>query len=377
MLTLVCRFYSRLLSTSVARFSTPSNDALNATSDSTGSEEAVKADHAPAPSASSTTAPSSSSASEPTAETPQQTAEPATTTPAVPEFNSAQTETEAAEAAEQLRLRTIFVGGLSWAVDNSWLQDEVLRLLDATDSSLIESVRVARNPMGKSKGFAFVVMNDAEDAKRLAALTPKDVDSDVEIDGRAVSFALSDRAASSSPRRTSQGAAGPGGEASLAPRNDPTHTIWLGNIPWSTTEEDIIDALAPYLSSNASTDIARVSIPTDRETGRARGIAYVEFQNVQLAQDVVGQVMKSARGLVLEGRAAKVDYAGERKMSFGGGGGSERGAGDRRRGGARGGGFGGSRNGGGRGGGGGGRGGFGGNRGSDRERGHRSRQEEW
>jgi len=46
--------------------------------------------------------------------------------------------------------RTVFVGGLSWNVDNQWLEDEVLKALDR--ESGVDSVRIARNHLGKSKG---------------------------------------------------------------------------------------------------------------------------------------------------------------------------------------------------------------------------------
>ena len=54
----------------------------------------------------------------------------------------------AAKADEQAR--SVFVGGLSWNVDNEWLKDEMLKALEVPEG--VESVRIARNPMGKSRG---------------------------------------------------------------------------------------------------------------------------------------------------------------------------------------------------------------------------------
>lgn len=59
-------------------------------------------------------------------------------------------EVSAEDAEKELQARTVFVGGLSWNVDNEWLQDEILKAIELDAG--VESVRIARNPMGKSKG---------------------------------------------------------------------------------------------------------------------------------------------------------------------------------------------------------------------------------
>lgn len=46
---------------------------------------------------------------------------------------------------------SVFVGGLSWNIDNDWLQAELEKQLDTTDGVI--SVKVARTNMGKSKGW--------------------------------------------------------------------------------------------------------------------------------------------------------------------------------------------------------------------------------
>ncbi|GAA5827909.1 hypothetical protein JCM5353_000024 [Sporobolomyces roseus] len=230
--------------------------------------------------------------------------------------------------------RTVFVGGLSWNVDNQWLEDEVLKALDL--ESGVDSVRIARNHLGKSKGFAFVELSSPELVQQLAGLR-------LSIDGRDVEFVPStsgpSKPRSSSPRDTSR---------QSGPRNPPNSTLWVGNVAWSASRESLEDAFSRF------GDIQRVHQPTDRETGRSRGIAYIEFGSVEEAQSAYTEATE--QGIELEGRAVRVDYA-EDKQSFGSSGRSERGdykprGGGGGRGGGRG-GFGGR--GGGRGGGGGGR----------------------
>lgn len=46
--------------------------------------------------------------------------------------------------------RTVFVGGLSWNLDNDWLKEEVEKVLEISEG--ITSVRIARDHMGRSKG---------------------------------------------------------------------------------------------------------------------------------------------------------------------------------------------------------------------------------
>ncbi len=48
-------------------------------------------------------------------------------------------------------------------------------------------------------------------------------------------------------------------------------TIYVGNLSYQATEEDLRLVFADYGSVN------RVTLPTDRETGRVRGFAFVEM----------------------------------------------------------------------------------------------------
>jgi RNA recognition motif-containing protein len=48
-------------------------------------------------------------------------------------------------------------------------------------------------------------------------------------------------------------------------------SIYVGNLSYDVTQEDLIQVFAEYGS------VSRVSLPTDRETGRPRGFAFVEM----------------------------------------------------------------------------------------------------
>ena len=120
-------------------------------------------------------------------------------------------------------------------------------------------------------------------------------------------------------------------------------TVFIGNLPWSADEDTVREVFGEC------GEIKMVRFSTDRETGDFKGYGHVEFFDSEATDKAV-----ELAGTDIMGRAVRVDFANERRQSFGGGG----------RGGGRGGGGGGG-GGGGRGGGrgGGGRGGYGRGRG--------------
>lgn len=125
-------------------------------------------------------------------------------------------------------------------------------------------------------------------------------------------------------------------------RNPPTFTVWAGNLPWSVTDSHLEDIFSSYGA------IKRIAIPTDQESGRSRGIAYIEFDG-EGAGEVVREAYEGA-GFEIDGRRLTIDYAAapSRDRAPSGGG---RGGGFGGRGGSFGGGRGGRRDDGGRGGG--------------------------
>ena len=76
--------------------------------------------------------------------------------------------------------------------------------------------------------------------------------------------------------------------------------LFVGNIPWNTTEEN----LREIFSQNGRT-VGDVRIPTDRETGKPRGFAFISLQTDKEAQDA----MEELDGQDLDGRAMRVNEA--------------------------------------------------------------------
>jgi hypothetical protein len=130
--------------------------------------------------------------------------------------------------------------------------------------------------------------------------------------------------------------------------------IYVGNLPYTATEEDVTGLFAAY------GPVERVKIITDRETGRSKGFAFVTLGD----QSQLNASIEALNGYDYQGRALRVNASEPKEAKPGGfrpsGGGG--GYGGERRGG--GGGYGGGGGGGDRRGGGGG--GYGGGGGGDR-----------
>jgi cold-inducible RNA-binding protein len=59
--------------------------------------------------------------------------------------------------------------------------------------------------------------------------------------------------------------------------------LFVGNLPYDTTEDEIRQHFSP------AGNLSYVSIPLDRETGKKRGFAFVEFADAQQAQEAIRQ----------------------------------------------------------------------------------------
>jgi uncharacterized membrane protein YgcG len=116
--------------------------------------------------------------------------------------------------------------------------------------------------------------------------------------------------------------------------NSKTMKLYLGNLPFSASDDDIREAFSAYGT------IEDLFIPLDRETNRPRGFAFITLADDDLARKAIEEM----DGSDLQGRNLRVNEAEERRpqQNRGGGGGygGDRrggGGGDRRGGGGRGG----------------------------------------
>lgn len=85
--------------------------------------------------------------------------------------------------------------------------------------------------------------------------------------------------------------------------------IYVGNLPFSTTEDEVRDLFAAYGT------VTSVTLIVDRETGRLRGFGFVEMEDDQEA----GSAIEALNGSELQGRALTVNVARPREDRRGGG----------------------------------------------------------
>jgi len=95
-----------------------------------------------------------------------------------------------------------------------------------------------------------------------------------------------------------------------------TSKLFVGNLSFQTTREEL-EAL--FAEEGA---IQEVFLPTDRESGRMRGFAFVTYES----EDVAARAMERFNGFELGGRALRVNSADDapRRSPSGGGGGGDR-----------------------------------------------------
>jgi RNA recognition motif-containing protein len=89
-------------------------------------------------------------------------------------------------------------------------------------------------------------------------------------------------------------------------------SIYVGNLSFQVTEDDLTQTFAEYGK------VKRVQLPTDRETGRLRGFAFVEM-STEAEETAAIEALDGAEWM---GRSMKVNKAKprEERWSSGGGG---------------------------------------------------------
>ncbi len=75
--------------------------------------------------------------------------------------------------------------------------------------------------------------------------------------------------------------------------------IYVGNLPWSISDQELSDAFSAYGS------VEKASIISDRNSGRSKGFGFVTMNN----DDEANQAIEAMNGSDLGGRTLKVNEA--------------------------------------------------------------------
>jgi RNA recognition motif-containing protein len=80
--------------------------------------------------------------------------------------------------------------------------------------------------------------------------------------------------------------------------------LYVGNLPFSATEDAVRNLFAPHGT------VEKVSLINERETGRPRGFGFVEMANADASR-----AMQALNGTDFDGRSLKISEAQERERS--------------------------------------------------------------
>lgn len=181
----------------------------------------------------------------------------------------------------------LYLGNLSYETDESKLRNIFSEFGEVTDVFL-PSDRMS----GRPRGFGFVTYADRTAAE--AAIAKMD---NTDLDGRAI------RVNESRPRGD-----GPGFNASGAANVK----LYVGNLAYETTEDLVRSMFEKH------GPISDCFIPTERDTGKSRGFAFVT-----MAAEDARKAMSDVDGMEIDGRPLRVSESkpkGRGEDRFGGGG---------------------------------------------------------
>lgn len=179
--------------------------------------------------------------------------------------------------------KNLFVGNLSWNVDEDWLRQTF------EEHGELTGVRVMYDKAtNRAKGFGYVEFANAEDAAKAY-----EAKKGFELDGRAMNV---DYASVKPANRDQQNDRRKSYGDQLS---EPTDTLFVGNLSFDVGQEQVSEAFAGYGT------ILSVRLPTDQETGSPKGFGYVTFQNVEEATGA----LEAMQGAYISSRPIRLDYS--------------------------------------------------------------------
>lgn len=140
--------------------------------------------------------------------------------------------------------KNLFVGNLSWNVDDEWLYREFEEFGELSAARVITD-----KATGRSKGFGYVEFTDSANAA--AALAAK---KGAEIDGREANVDFSTPRDNTAPKERANNRAQEYGDS----KNPPSDTLFCGNLSFGADENMIGEAFGEHGT------VVNVRLPTDQ-----------------------------------------------------------------------------------------------------------------
>ncbi len=175
--------------------------------------------------------------------------------------------------------RKLFVAGLPDTIT----EDVLRQLFEATGGTVVHVSIPRDRATGKPRGFGFVTMSTSEQA----AAARDGLDNSVQV-GRSISV----RPFQAEPPKRSE----------APPRSAPPQerTLYMGNLPYECTEED----LSAVLQEAGVDGVSGINLPVGPD-GRRRGFGFVNMESDESATDAVDKL----QGMEMGGRRLNINIA--------------------------------------------------------------------
>lgn len=183
---------------------------------------------------------------------------------------------------------TLFVGRLSWNIDDDWLKSEFEPLGGVTGARVM-----MERSTGKSRGYGYVDFETKE-----AAQNALDQFQGREIDGRPINLDMS----SSKPRElTPQSRAKQFGDS----QSPPSDTLFIGNLAFDSDRDELFNIFGNYGS------VISCRLPTHPDTQQLKGFGYIQMGSVDEAK----AALEAMNGEFVFNRKIRLDYSTPRDPS--------------------------------------------------------------
>ena len=182
--------------------------------------------------------------------------------------------------------RGIWIGNLRYNVDKEALENFFGNI--STDIEEINLPQVKEED-GKvrNKGFAFITFKSDQATKQAVSL------SETSLNGRRVLIKFGNDYTKRKEKKIAE--------------SDPTSSIFLGNLEFDVVKQDVIELSSEFQR------IVGIRIGTFEDTGKCKGFAYIDFEDVQSAKAAFSILY----GKKLKGRKLRVEFATDKAVKRG------------------------------------------------------------
>lgn len=192
---------------------------------------------------------------------------------------------------------SVFLGNLDFGAT----EEQIMEMCnDLVGPGCATRVRLATNrDTGRPRGFGHIDFDSPESAKKAVAEL-----NGISLLGREIRVDHAMRKEDMPARPASAGRSNFGGGSK-------ENSVFIGNLSWDMTQEIMEEMIGDILGQGLTSNIR---LATDRETGRPKGFAHVDFKDAETAERAVSEL----NGLEVLGRQLRVDKAGNapRKKNF-------------------------------------------------------------